>query len=87
MGGAEGIEAEEVKKYVRYVCDYRLKQLGIEPIFNVVENPIEWVEPYMHAVSHTNFFERVVTDYAKDNMNGSFSDGDVYERWREVYLR
>lgn len=72
LGGPEDFPPEEVKKYVRFVCDYRLMGLGLEPLFGVVDNPIEWIDWSMAGVNHSNFFEREVSDYSKSNMVGEY---------------
>ena len=38
-----GMDAEQMKQYIRYVADRLLKQLGHEPIFGA-ENPFAWME-------------------------------------------
>ena len=35
MGGVEGLDAPEVKDYIRYIADRRLGQLGLQPIYRV----------------------------------------------------
>lgn len=80
VGEVKGLGADEVKKYIRYVTDYRLHQLGIDPIFEVRENPIPWINEIMGGQSFTNFFEREVVDYSKNNLTGDFSP-DVYGRY------
>ena len=57
MGGIEGLEAEEVKEFVRYIADRRLLQLGLKPNYGVKENPLEWLDWVLNAQSHDNFFE------------------------------
>jgi ribonucleoside-diphosphate reductase beta chain len=39
MGGVEGLDAPEVKAYIRYIADRRLGQLGLQPIYRVEANP------------------------------------------------
>ena len=46
----EGLTADEVKSYVRSVADRRLKQLGLEPLYNAPLNPLPWLEPMIGGV-------------------------------------
>ena len=44
VGGIEGLTAKEVKLYIRYIGDRRLTQLGLQPIYNVGDNPLPWMD-------------------------------------------
>jgi glutaredoxin 3 len=70
MGGIEGLTAEEVKHYIRYIADRRLIQLGLKGNYGIKENPLEWLEPLISSTSHDNFFETVVTEYSADGLAG-----------------
>jgi ribonucleoside-diphosphate reductase beta chain len=70
----EGLTAEEVKTYIRYIADRRLISLGLKGIFKVKRNPLPWVEEMINAPVHTNFFENRATDYAKGALGGSWGD-------------
>ncbi len=74
MGAMEGLNAEDVKRYIRYICDRRLISLGLKGIFKVKKNPLPWVEEMINAPTHTNFFENRATDYAKGALTGDWSD-------------
>jgi ribonucleoside-diphosphate reductase beta chain len=41
-------------------------------IFKVKKNPLSWVDG-MLGVTHSNFFEQKVTDYAKGALTGDWS--------------
>ena len=64
---------QEVKDYIRYIADRRLMGLGLKPIFKSEKNPLNWVDA-MLGVTHTNFFENRVVDYAKGALTGSWAD-------------
>ena len=68
----EGITKEEVKKYIRYITDRRLLQLGMKPNFRVKDNPLPWLEWVLNGVSHDNFFEKRVTEYSVGGMTGDW---------------
>ena len=74
MGAMENLTAEDVKKYIRYICDRRLISLGLKGIFKVKKNPLPWVEEMINAPTHTNFFENRSTDYARGALSGDWGD-------------
>jgi ribonucleoside-diphosphate reductase beta chain len=74
MGPMEGLKAEEVKTYIRYIADRRLISLGMKGIFKVKKNPLLWVEEMINAPTHTNFFENRATDYARGALSGDWKD-------------
>lgn len=69
----EKLTKEEVREYIRYICDRRLISLGMKGIFKVKKNPLPWVDG-MLGVTHTNFFENKVVDYAKGALTGDWAD-------------
>ena len=64
---------EEVKRYIRFIADRRLTAMGMKAIFKETKNPLPWVDA-MLGVTHTNFFENRVVDYAKGALTGDWSD-------------
>ena len=74
MGAMEGLDSEDVKKYIRYITDRRLISLGLKGIMKVKRNPLPWVEEMINAPTHTNFFENRATDYAKGATTGDWGD-------------
>jgi len=58
-----GMDAEQMKQYIRYVADRLMKQLGLKPIYEV-DNPFAWMEA-ISLEGKTNFFEKRVGDYSK----------------------
>lgn len=74
LGPMEGLSAEDVKKYIRYIADRRLISLSLKGIFKVKKNPLPWVEEMINAPTHTNFFENRATDYAKGALSGDWAD-------------
>jgi len=75
LGGTDGLEAEDVKAYVRWLADLRLGQLGLEAIYGTEGEPcpLEWLPAMLNAVEHTNFFENRATEYSKAAMSGSWA--------------
>jgi ribonucleoside-diphosphate reductase beta chain len=78
MGEMPDLNAEDVKKYIRYIADRRLISLGMKGIYKIKKNPLPWVEEMINAPVHGNFFENRVTDYAKGALSGT---------WEEVWGR
>jgi len=74
QGGVEGMEAEDLKKYIRYIGNRRLIQLGLEPIFDIKENPLPWMDSILNGIEHTNFFEGRATEYTKASSTGAWDE-------------
>lgn len=74
LGGVEGLEPEDVKRYIRFIADRRLLQLGLKPNFGVKENPLPWMNDILGGISYTNFFEERSTGYAKGSTTGKWED-------------
>ena len=72
MGEIEGLTADEVKKYIRYIADRRLIQLGLKGNWKVKENPLPWLDWVLNGDSFKNFFEGTVTDYNAAGMEGEW---------------
>lgn len=71
----QGLTAEEVKRYIRFIGNRRLMQLGYEPIYQGIEkNPLPWMDEILNGVEHTNFFENRVTEYTKAATTGSWDE-------------
>jgi len=74
LGSIEGLEAGEVKQYIRYIADRRLMQLGLQPVYRIVKNPLPWMEEMLNGVEHANFFENRSTEYSKAATRGSWEE-------------
>ena len=74
IGEIEGLNAEEVKQYIRYITDRRLLQLGLKPNYGVKDNPLPWLEWVLNGADHTNFFEARVTEYEVAGLKGSWDE-------------
>ena len=72
MGPMEGLTAQEVKDYIRFIGNRRLVQLGLEPIYDVEKNPLGWLDTMLNAVEHMNFFEGRATEYSKASTQGTW---------------
>ena len=74
LGGVEGLEAENVKKYIRYIADNRLNQLGVDPIYNVGKNPLPYMDEMLNSLEHANFFESRATEYSRAATQGTWDE-------------
>jgi len=70
MGPLQGLTAEEVKQYIRFIGNRRLEQLGLNPIYDVKKNPLTWLDTMLNGVEHMNFFEGRATEYSKASTKG-----------------
>ena len=86
LGEVEGMTAEDIKSYVRYVADWRLTQLKLSPVYGyfsqdessynqVRAHPLPWLVEQLNGVEHANFFEQRATEYSKGATRGSW-DGN-----------
>lgn len=62
---------QEVKDYIRYVCDYRMQQLGLKPQFGIRENPLPWID-LITSNTLANFFEATSVQYSKNSLIGEW---------------
>ncbi|MGC2857173.1 ribonucleotide-diphosphate reductase subunit beta [Novispirillum sp. DQ9] len=74
MGAVEGLTADEVKRYIRYIADRRLTQLGLKPVHDIARNPLPWLDAMLNAVEHANFFENRATEYSKAATRGTWEE-------------
>ena len=72
MGDIDGLSKEDMRKYIRYIADRRLLQLGLKPNYNIKDNPIPWLDEVL-GVEHQNFFEGRATSYMKAGLRGDTS--------------
>ena len=76
MGPMQGLTADEVKQYIRFIGNRRLEQLGLNPIYDVKKNPLTWLDTMLNGVEHMNFFEGRATEYSKASTKGTW--GEVF---------
>ncbi len=70
-GPVPGMTAKEIKRYIRYIADWRLGQLGLQSIYMVEDHPLPWLAPLLNGVEHANFFETRATEYSKAATKGT----------------
>jgi ribonucleotide reductase beta subunit family protein with ferritin-like domain len=74
QGPVTGMNALDIKRYIRYVADWRLQMLGFDPIFHIPEHPIPWLIPLLNGVEHANFFEQRASEYSRVATSGNWND-------------
>ena len=82
MGPVEGMTPDDIKNYIRYIADWRLGQLKLEPIYGITQHPIPWLTEILNGVEHANFFEQRATEYSKGATKGDWhGDEGVWSRF------
>ncbi|MCA1458966.1 ribonucleotide-diphosphate reductase subunit beta, partial [Bradyrhizobium sp. BRP22] len=87
LGTIKGMLPEQINAYVRYVADWRLTQLRIDPVFGFFEakeggfaqvkaHPLPWLVEILNGVEHANFFEQRATEYSNAASRGSWDGED-----------
>jgi ribonucleoside-diphosphate reductase beta chain len=76
MGPVQGMTAQDIKNYIRYIADWRLGQLKLPAIYGVKEHPIPWLSEILNGVEHANFFEQRATEYSKGATGGDWHGAD-----------
>jgi len=73
MGPVKGMTPDDIKAYIRFIADWRLRQLELPEVYGgVKENPLPWLQPLISGVEHANFFEARATEYSKAATRGQW---------------
>jgi len=72
MGEVEGMNAADIKSYIRYIADWRLRQLKLPALYGAKEHPLPWLTEILNGVEHANFFEARATEYSKGATKGDW---------------
>ena len=73
-GEVQGMTPQDIKQYIRFIADWRLRQLHLPELFGVKENPLPWLQSLLSGVEHANFFEARATEYSKAATQGRWED-------------
>ena len=76
MGPVKGMTPDDIKAYIRFIADWRLRQLELPEVYGVKENPLVWLQPLISGVEHANFFEARATEYSKAATRGQWHGPD-----------
>ncbi|HEX5379711.1 MAG TPA: ribonucleotide-diphosphate reductase subunit beta [Phenylobacterium sp.] len=75
-GDVQGMTPEDIKAYIRFIADWRLRQLQLPEVYGAKENPLPWLQSMLSGVEHANFFEARSTEYSKAATKGKW-DGEA----------
>ena len=73
-GAIEGMNSIDIKRYIRFIANRRLNQLGLREKYSILQNPLPWLNKILNAPEHTNFFENRVTEYTKSATKGEWGE-------------
>ena len=76
MGDVEGMTPDDIKRYIRYIADWRLTQLDLPKLYGVEQHPLPWLTEILNGVEHANFFEARATEYSKGATKGEWHGED-----------
>ena len=57
MGSVQGMTPDDIKQYIRFIADWRLRQLKLPEVYGVTETPPAVLQSLLSGVEHANFFE------------------------------
>jgi ribonucleoside-diphosphate reductase beta chain len=75
-GEIEGMTPTDIKRYIRFIADWRLRQLELPELYGERENPLPWLQAMLSGVEHANFFEARATEYSKAATTGQWHGAD-----------
>ena len=75
-GEVQGMTPEDIKGYIRFIADWRLRQLALPEVYGIRENPLPWLQSLLSGVEHANFFEARATEYSKAATRGQWHGSD-----------
>lgn len=96
LGTVEGMTAEDIQNYVRYIADWRLTQLHLTPVYGYFSgkkgeytqlkaHPLPWLTEMLNGVEHANFFEARATEYSKGATRGEWhGEGGAWAAFERV---
>jgi ribonucleoside-diphosphate reductase beta chain len=96
LGDVQGMTPNDIKSYIRYICDWRLTQLKLTPVFGyftgsageykqALEHPLPWLSAMLNGVEHANFFEARATEYSKAATRGQWhGEGGVWAAFEQL---
>jgi ribonucleoside-diphosphate reductase beta chain len=61
--GVLGLNAPMFKGYLRFICNRRCQQIGLDQLFQNEENPFPWMSEMIDLKKERNFFETRVIEY------------------------
>jgi ribonucleoside-diphosphate reductase beta chain len=88
-GDIQGMTPNDIKAYIRFIADWRLRQLRLPTVYgdNRV-NPLDWLQSMLSGVEHANFFEARATEYSKGATQGKWDGAEgVWTQFEQLLSR
>ena len=73
----EGIDLEEFEGYVEYLANKRLRQLGLQNLYEERDNPMPWIQVFSDEMMNdtkSDFFEQKSRTYSKVSQSNGFDE-------------
>lgn len=87
-GEVQGMTPDDIKKYIRFIADWRLRQLQLPEVYGAKENPLPWLQSMLSGVEHANFFEARSTEYSKAATRGQWhGDAGVWAEFDKMQAK
>ncbi len=87
-GEVQGMTPDDIKNYIRFIADWRLRQLGLPEVYGARTNPLPWLQSMLSGVEHANFFEARSTEYSKAATKGKWDgDGGVWAEFDKTLAK
>lgn len=78
MEGVSGVSPQSITQFTMYLANQRLRQVGLEPLYEGAKNPYEHLDKYSNVGSEStvmgNFFEATVTEYQMSSTLDGWND-------------
>jgi ribonucleoside-diphosphate reductase beta chain len=77
LADIEGIDLKEFGLYLEYLANKRLRQLGLDNLFEEIENPMPWISVFQDEMMNetkSDFFEQKSRTYSKVSQNNGFDE-------------
>lgn len=99
VGDVQGMTTNDIQQYIRYICDWRLTQLKLTPVYGYFAgdshgysqskaHPLPWLTSILNGVEHANFFETRATEYSKAATTGEWhGDSSVWKLFDRANTR
>ena len=77
LRGIDGIDIDEMLKYIEYLGNKRLRMIGLEDIYDADENSMPWIRVFSDEninLGKTDFLEAKPRSYAKTTDDNGFDE-------------
>jgi ribonucleoside-diphosphate reductase beta chain len=82
-GSMLGLNSEILKRYMKYLTNKRMKALKLKPIFDPIQNPINWIDNWTESKSvqvapqESEIESYVIGSFDQDIDDSDFGDFDI----------